>query len=158
MTHSSHVPLVRDVMATNIVLLHEDMVIYEALHMLLRHKDTGACVVNKDHELVGLLSEKDCLRLFANAAYNQFPGGDVKRYMSTQVTTIGPDEDIFSAAGIFLENSYHRLPVLEHGKLIGLISRRDVLEGSRHVWEETFGKKPWTDAKYLTDEIKAALE
>jgi CBS domain-containing protein len=145
-------------MATQFVLLREDMGIYEAIHMLLRHKDTGSCVVDSEQNLVGILSEKDCLRLFANAAYNQLPGGDVKHYMSTELTTIGPDEDIFTAAGVFLQNSYHRLPVLEHGKLIGLMSRRDVLEGNRHVWEESTVEKPWTDAKYLTDEIKAALE
>lgn len=154
----SHVPLIRDVMDTQMVLLREEMGIYEAIHMLLRNKDTGACVVDAEQKLVGILSEKDCLRLFANAAYNQLPGGDVKHYMSTKLTTIGPDDDIFTAAGVFLQNSYHRLPVLEHGKLIGLISRRDVLEGSRHVWEESTVEKPWTDAKYLTDEIKAALE
>ena len=115
-------------------------------------------VVDDGGNLVGILSEKDCLRLFANAAFNQLPGGDVQHYMSTELTTIEPDADIFRAAGVFLQNTYHRLPVLENDKLIGLISRRDVLEGSRHVWEESTVEKPWTDAKYLTDEIKAALE
>ena len=47
----SHVPLVRDVMAKELVLLREDMEIYEAIHRLLRHKDTGACVVDADRNL-----------------------------------------------------------------------------------------------------------
>ena len=152
------IPLVRDVMATDLVLLREDMDIYEAIRMLLRKKISGASVVNSDHELVGVISEKDCLRLFANAAYNMLPGGDVGHYMAKEVKTIGPDEDIFAAASIFLSKPFRRLPVLEHGKLIGQISRRDVLEGSRHVWECSAGEKPWTDAKYLTDQIKAALK
>jgi len=154
----THIPQVRDVMATNLVLLKPSMGICEAIELLLRRKVSGACVVDDDGNLVGILSEKDCLRLFANAAYNQLPGGDVKHYMSTDLITIGPDAGIFTAASVFMKHSHRRLPVLDHGKLVGQISRSDVLKGSRHIWEESSVEKPWTDSTYLTDEIKAALE
>ena len=154
----TNVPFVRDVMTTTLVLLKEDMQIHEAINMLLRKKFSGAPVVDKERNLVGMLSEKDCLRLFTNMALNQFPGGDVKHYMSTDIITISPEEGIFTAASTFMEHSFRRLPVMDHGKLVGVISRTDVLEGSRHVWESMFKEKSWTDATYLTDQIKAALK
>jgi CBS domain-containing protein len=155
----SKLPLVKEIMATKLVRLSPDMNIEEAIGLLLKHRISGAPVVDAESKLVGILSEKDCLRIFANGAYNNLPGGVVGQYMSKTLTTIDANADLFSVADIFFQNTFRRLPVLDdEGHLLGQVSRRDVLEGSRQIWETSPVEAAWTDAKYLTDEIKAALE
>lgn len=152
------VATVKDCMATKLVSLKPEMRIVDAIKLLLKHKISGAPVVSADNTLIGMLSEKDCLRIFANGAYNTLPGAVVEQYMSREVTTISQDADIFTAADIFLKNPFRRLPIVdEQGHLLGQISRRDILNGSHKIWSQSPVKKPWTDATYLTDEIKAAL-
>lgn len=151
------IPVVRDFMTTKLVTLKPSMGIYEAIDILLKNKISGASVVDDDKNLVGVLSEKDCLRIFAHGAYNQLPGGRVADYMSKIMKTVGPDEGLFNVAEIFLANPFRRLPVLENGKLVGQISRRDVLMGSRKIWETLTGERPWTDSKYIPEQVKAAL-
>lgn len=154
------VPTVREFMNTAAVTLRPDMKMTKAIDQLLKHKITGATVVDENKKLLGVLSEKDCLRIFANGAYNMLPGAVVEQYMCRDVKTIDIDADLFSAADIFLRNPFRRLPVIdEDGIFLGQVSRRDVLRGSREIWAKipVEKEKQWTDAKYLTDEIKAAL-
>ncbi|MCS6771192.1 MAG: CBS domain-containing protein [Kiritimatiellae bacterium] len=151
------VPTVRDFMVTNLVTLRPRMPIREAIDILLKHRISGAPVVDDNGKLIGTLSEKDCLRVFANAAFYHSDPGDVEDYMNTNVVTISPDADIFHAAQVFLNNTFRRLPVLENGRLVGQISRRDVLNASRKMADAPPFPPPFTDAKYLTDEVKAAL-
>ncbi|HMP77236.1 MAG TPA: CBS domain-containing protein [Kiritimatiellia bacterium] len=153
----SKVPVVREFMVTSIVTLRPELPIRQAIDSLLKHRISGAPVVNAEGALVGMLSEKDCLRVFANAAFHNSDPGDVEDYMAREVLTIEPEADLFRAADIFLKHSFRRLPVLEDGKLVGQISRRDVLNASRQLADAPPIPKPFTDAKYLTDEVKAAL-
>ena len=154
----SHIPTAREFMTTSLVTIRPDMDIYEAIDILLKSNISGAPVVNEAGCLKGVLSEKDCLRLFAVGAFDQLPGGNVERYMSSEVKTVGPEYDLFTVADIFIKNQFRRLPVVENGKIIGQVSRRDVLIGSKKILESSPIKKEWTDSKYLTDEIKAALK
>ncbi len=153
----SKVPLVREIMATSLVTLRPEQSIEEAIHLLLKHKVSGATVVNAAGAPVGVLSEKDCLRVLANDAFYKSTGGSVADYMSREITTINPDVELFHAAELFLNNPFRRLPVVEGGRLVGQVSRRDVLLGSLRLFEESPVSKPWTDAKYLSEAVKAAL-
>ncbi len=149
---------VREIMVKSLVTLSPDMDMGRAIQLLLKHKVSGATVVDENRRIVGMLSEKDCLRIFANRAYNSLPGAKVKTYMSKNVVTITPDADLFTVADIFLKNPFRRLPVMEDGVLVGQVSRRDVLAGSRRIWEASPVQKEWTDSKYIPDEIRAKLE
>lgn len=151
------VPVVREFMVTSLVTLRPEQPIREAIEVLLKNRISGAPVVDASGNLVGMLSEKDCLRVFANAAFYNTDPGDVDDYMSRSVQSIEPEADLFRAADAFLKHSFRRLPVVENGKMIGQISRRDVLNASRQLADASPVAKPWTDAKYLTDEVKAAL-
>ncbi len=153
----SKVPIVREFMVTNLVTLRPDMPIREAIDVLLKNRISGAPVVDPSGTLIGMLSEKDCLRVFANAAFHRSDPGDVEDYMTREICSIEPEADLFRAADLFLRHSFRRMPVMENGKLIGQISRRDVLNASRRIVETPPIPKPFTDAKYLTDEVKAAL-
>jgi CBS domain-containing protein len=152
------IPVARDFMATKLTALSPEMSIYEAIDVLLRNRVSGAPVVDADGRLMGVLSEKDCLKIFANAAFHQVAGGVVRDYMSTALHTVGPNDDLFRLAELFLKNVFRRLPVVENGLLVGQVSRRDVLDASRRIWEGEPAKKEWTDSKYLTEEMKAALD
>ena len=101
--------------------------ILDAVGFLLEHRVTGAPVVDGAGHLVGMLSEKDCLHLVATGADANRPRGTVAEFMSTALTTISPDTDVYYAAGLFLQSSFRRLPVVEAGKLVGAITRFDIL-------------------------------
>lgn len=147
----------RDLMTTSLMTLRPDMSMTEAIDALLKSNVSGATVVDAERHVVGVLSEKDCLRIFAVGAYTALPHGSVSQYMSTSVTTIGPELDLFSVADLFLKHAFRRLPVIEDGVLIGQVSRRDVLGKSRQLWEGT-PRKAWTESKYIPDEVRAKLD
>ncbi len=117
----------RDWMARDLVTAHPEMEAYEAISLLLKHQISGMPVVDGAGKLVGVLSERDCLKTLLHAQYHNLPTAFVKDLMSTDVQTIGPDTDILTIAEIFLNNKFRRLPVVDKDQLVGQISRRDVL-------------------------------
>lgn len=127
--HLSRLPTVRGCMARNLYVFHPDMPIMKAVDVLLDHQISGAPVVDrKTSRLVGILSEKDCLLLVAKGQLHEEPAGVVADYMTKEVDTIPPEMDIYYAAGLFINHSYRRLPVVsEDGELVGQVSRRDIL-------------------------------
>ena len=153
------VPEIRECMNTKLVTLRREMKIEDAINLLLKNRISGAPVVDEDGKLVGVLSEKDCLRIFANSAYNLTPGADVDKYMSTNLTTLTPDVDVFTAAELFMKNPFRRLPIVdENGVLVGQISRRDILNSTHHMWAASPIPKQWTDAKYIPEQVQAVLQ
>jgi len=120
-------PTARDYMDTAVPTLLPQMEISEAVDFLLQHRRTGAPVVDDDGELVGILTEFDCLRLMTTGADHDEATGVVADFMSTDVVTIEPGMDMFYVAGLFLRHHFRRLPVLYEGKLVGAITRFDVL-------------------------------
>ena len=152
------IPLVQDIMTPKVFSVKEDMTMEAALRSLLKHSHSGAPVVDNDGRLVGMLSEKDCLRMFFVGMYDRLPLGKVSQYMSKDVSTCDRYDDIYTVARVFFQNSFRRLPVVDlNGVMVGIISRRDVLMGSKRLWEESPVVREWTDAQYLTSEIQAAL-
>jgi CBS domain-containing protein len=152
----SHVPTVESIMTKKVVTLSPEMDIYEAIMKMMKHDVSGAPVVEEGC-LVGMLSEKDCMGIFASAAYSNIPGGTVAEYMVMHPETIGPKADLFTAAGVFMHRAYRRLPVVEGDQLCGVVSRTDVLRASVELWKHPDGRD-WTDSTYLTKELKAMLK
>ena len=104
-----------------------DTGLMRAIELLLEHRLSAAPVVDEHGLLVGLLSEGDCLRGMLSGSYYDAIGGSVGAYMATAVESVGPDADIIEVAGRFIDGGRHRLPVVEDGRLLGLVSRHDVL-------------------------------
>lgn len=127
-------PRVRDCMARDLVTLSPEMEITQAAHLLLAHGISGAPVVDAAGRLVGVLSKKDCLRAALQASYHRDWGGEVAGFMSREVETLAPDLDIVAAAQAFVDSSYRRFPVLAEGRLVGQISRADVLRALTEEW------------------------
>jgi CBS domain-containing protein len=152
----SHVPLVENFMTAKVVTLNPEMDIYEAILKMMKHDVSGAPVVDGE-TLVGMLSEKDCMGIFAAAAYSDLPRGTVAEYMIMHPETIGLKADLFTVAGIFMHRPYRRLPVVEGEILRGVVSRTDVLRASVELWRHPDGRA-WSDSKYLSPDIKAMLD
>jgi CBS domain-containing protein len=119
--------LVKDHMATEVVTLHPDMEILRAAHILISSDVSGAPVLDQHGRLIGVLSERDCMRVALHAGYHGEPGGLVRDYMSTDPVSVTPEDTILDLAERFLENGYRRYPVVDGGRLVGIISRRDVM-------------------------------
>ena len=121
---------VTDYMTTKLITFQPKMDIREATQTLLYNKISGAPVVDTRGKLVGMLSEKDCINLLLDGQYNQRPTGTgtVADYMSKKIKTLAHDTSIMDAAYQFANSPYRRFPVLNQGKLVGQISRRDVLK------------------------------
>ena len=120
-------PLVRECMDTTFVTLRADTPVYAAIETLLDARITGAAVVDDEGQLAGILSEKDCLRVLTGAAYDGLPGASVADYMTKDVHTVRSDADVLKAVTIFLANPFRRLLVVDDDRLVGQITRRDLL-------------------------------
>ncbi|MGK0289119.1 MAG: CBS domain-containing protein [bacterium] len=123
----------RSYMTTNLITVSPEMNVYDAIKVLVDNKVSGAPVLDEDKNLIGMLSEKDCLKpSLQSAFYNQGGGNLVRDLMSTDLRVVESRTSILRCAEIFLKENYRRLPVLENGKLVGQISRRDILRGMLH--------------------------
>ena len=123
-------PPVSDYMTTKLITFKPDTEISKVIDSLLENRITGAPVLNEKKELVGLIDDKDCLNVLVSGAYYNHPVGKdtVATYMSNVMKTISVHSNIVEVAEVFVHSKYKRLLVLDdHGKLVGQISRRDVL-------------------------------
>ena len=130
----TQVPKVDDYMATTLYTFMPTDNIHSAARTLIEKNLSGAPVVDKDKQLVGVLSKKDCLKVVYNASYHQDWGGSVAEYMSVDPETIDSGTDIIEAADRFVRSRHRRFPVLDHGNLVGQISRTDILRALYDHW------------------------
>ncbi|MEO1888650.1 MAG: CBS domain-containing protein [Cycloclasticus sp.] len=128
--------LIKEFMATNLSTFAPDMEISEAIQFLNTHKISGAPVVDDRGNLVGMLSEKDCLQVALQSTYYEdWVGGVVSEYMTADVETVPDTASVVDLADKFLKSAYKRYPVLnEEGDLVGQISRSDVLRALDKLW------------------------
>ncbi len=140
-------PLARQFMTTRLTTLRPNMEVFEAVGLLLRHRISGAPVLDESGNYLGIFSEKGSMRALIDAAYEQLPARPVSAFVDDDPQrTIGEDLDLLSVAQIFLDTPYRRLPVLHEGRLVGQVSRRDVLRAQHHL------------SKYLADPDQALAE
>lgn len=118
---------VADCMVSDLCYLAPDTEISRALGILLERRISGAPVLDDTGELIGLLTKKDCFKAALNAAYYKQWGGVVEHYMTRDLHTLQASLDIVSAAEAFLALPYRSFPVLRDGRLVGLVSRSDLL-------------------------------
>ncbi len=122
-----NLPKVSDYMDTVVQTLRPETQILDAVDFLLEKHVTGAPVVDGQDTVVGILTEKDCLNLLAAGSEADFPQGAVADFMTTEVQTIPPGMDVYFCAGLFMNTTVRRFPVVDQGKLVGAITRFDIL-------------------------------
>lgn len=122
----------RDMMVSNLTTLSPDMDVLDALDVLLRHRISGAPVVDSENRFLGTFSEKSCIRFVVDAAYEQMPSNNLMAFVDTAPPVISPSTDFLTIAQTFLDAACRRLPVIDsRGRLLGQISRRDVMREVR---------------------------
>lgn len=131
---SAAVPTVDDYMARDLITFMPGDDIHMAVNVLLDERLSGAPVVDGRGRLVGVLSKKDCFEVVYNSSYHQEWGGRVEEYMTGEVTTIESGTDIIKAADLFMSSSFRRFPILKNGRMIGQISRADLLRALEEHW------------------------
>lgn len=115
----------KDIMTENVFSVKKDTPIYEALKLLVKYNITGIPVVRDDMILVGVLSEKDVLRLFY--AHEDEEEGTVNDFMTQPAVHFDKDESLLDICDCLTNNYFRRVPVTSEGKLVGIISRKDVI-------------------------------
>jgi CBS domain-containing protein len=130
---------VRDYMNTAPISVPPDLEIMRAVYLLV-DDDVSGVVVVEDERVIGILTERDCIRVALQAGYHDELGGRVSQYMTTDVQTVSPDMNLMDLAELFASKAFRRCPVVDDGRLVGIISRRDILRAmSSSSW---FGTRP----------------
>jgi CBS domain-containing protein len=112
------------IMNDNVVTIHQDASIQDAIDLLLNNQISGLPVINDAGKLVGIVTEFALLAI----AYDKNVSQDtVAQHMTTQLLSVGPEDPINKAVDLCLVHRVRRLPVVEQGRLLGLIARRDLL-------------------------------
>lgn len=125
---------VKDYMTANLVTFTPNMDVLEAINILTERGISGAPVIDKRGNIVGMLSERDCIKVSLHAGYHEERGGRVADFMSTDVKTINMDSSLLDVARMFLNAPFKRYPVMRDNVLVGQISRRDVLKALKDLW------------------------
>ncbi len=114
----------------DLITFTPDTEIIQVVRTLLQNRITGAPVLDEDGNLVGLIDDKDCLKVVFDSSYYNQPKltNTVAYFMSNVMMTVTNEADIYDVANLFLTTPYKRLLVIDdEGKLKGQISRRDIL-------------------------------
>lgn len=119
---------VRDYMTRNLLTFTPDTDVMSAIGALVKSGHSGAPVCDAEGRLVGMLSEKDCLKVAVVASFEGVSPGTVSDFMAASVQSITPDNTLLDVANRFLDSPFKRFPVTENGRLVGQISRSDVLK------------------------------
>lgn len=136
---------VKDVMTKKVLTVRSDQTLIEAARILVKYNISGAPVLDKKGNMVGILSEKDLfhalypdvkdilrdIRLWLGEEkikHRVAAKRDVSvvQLMSKKVIIVSEDDEVLKVGSIMLEDRIHRLPVVKNKKLVGIVSRPDI--------------------------------
>lgn len=117
----------------NVVTVRPEQTIREAIDLLARHNIGALVVVDQNNQPVGIISERDIVRQLARNE-NLFLN-PVSTLMTTNVITAMPQDDLKSVANTMTEKRIRHLPLVDQGKLIGIISIGDVVRAQRDQYQ-----------------------
>jgi CBS domain-containing protein len=118
------VATIRDIMNDRPVTIPSEATVRQAIETLTRHHIGGAPVVTGAGSIVGIISEQDLIDVVFVESMRDAP---VSNYMTPEVHVAHPDDRLSRAVQLFALYSFRRLPVVEDGKLVGVVTRRDLI-------------------------------
>jgi len=120
----------RDLMQTNLITITAETTAVDVINILGEKKLTGLPVVNDVGNLIGIITEKDVLRIayqIISGSYDPKTHKTVGDMMITEVITFDAEDNLADICQCFMNRPIRRVPVVEDGKLLGIISRRDII-------------------------------
>lgn len=123
----------KEIMTTKLITLKPDTDVFDGIATLIKNKVSGAPVVDDDNNLLGIFSEQSCLEVLIDAAYEGLPTNQIKAFMNPTPETISEDTGLLTMAQIFINKRTRRLPVLRDGKVVGQVSRRDLIRAAASI-------------------------
>lgn len=132
--------LVFDIMTRDLQVFTEDQTIHEVMKIFIKYRISGGPVVDDAGNLIGVISEADCMKEISDSRYFNLPILDktVAHFMTSEVDTIDANKTIFEAASMFFKTSRRRFPVLDKNRLVGQISRKDIVIATLNMKSQTW--------------------
>jgi CBS domain-containing protein len=115
----------KDIMSTDVVYVHPDTPVTRVVELLIENDITGVPVVDPSGRLVGIVTEKDLIGVLFG---QETPVGTARDYMTEDVMSFDENDDIIAICECLVHNHLRRVPILAEGKLVGIISRRDLIK------------------------------
>ena len=123
----------KNIMKTSVIVVKKDTSINKAIAMLIKNNITGLPVVHEDMTLAGIISEKDILKFLTDLNLLSLiedlksSSAKVEDCMTKNVFSLNIDADIVEICDCLVQNNFRRVPILSEGKLVGIISRKDII-------------------------------
>ena len=112
------------IMTRDVVTVRTTTVIYDAIRMMADGNITGLPVVDEDEKLMGIITAKDIMRHLLNTRGTE---GEVQDCITTDVISFNENDDLLDVINTLVENKFRKVPIESEGKLVGIISRRDII-------------------------------
>lgn len=123
----------KDIMSRNLITVKKNTSVFEAIQTLVEHQITGLPVVESGWVLEGIVTEKDFLRLINETTTDE---KTVAQVMTTQVISFQEEDLVEDICTSLIKNNFRRVPILKGNKLVGIISRRDVIKFILGQWNK----------------------
>lgn len=115
----------KDIMTEMVVSVAKDTPMYEVAQLLATNDITGVPVIDDEMNLLGVITEKDILDLFNVLQYTE--DRTTGSSMSREVISFDVEDDLDNVCECLKNNNFRRIPVTSEGKVVGIISRRDLI-------------------------------
>lgn len=131
---------VADIMTSQLVIFTPEQSIHEVMRAFIKQRISGGPVVDESGKLVGVISEADCMKEISDSRYFNLPILDksVAHFMTKEVDTIDANTSVFDAASLFSKSSRRRYPVMENNRLVGQVSRKDIVIAALEMKSQTW--------------------
>ena len=131
---------IADIMTSQLVIFKPEQSIHEVMRAFIKHRISGGPVVDESGKLVGVISEADCMKEISDSRYFNLPILDksVAHFMTKEVDTIDANTSVFDAASLFSKSSRRRYPVMENNRLVGQVSRKDIVIAALEMKSQTW--------------------
>ena len=115
----------KTIMTTDVITVERHTPLSRVVEILVDNNITGLPVVNDDGTLAGIISEKDVLSLVYDS---EDDSANVEDFMTKDVVSFEQNEDLIAICECLVNNNFRRVPIVADGKLVGVISRKDIIK------------------------------